>query len=679
MNLDKGINVLSLCDGMSCGQIALERAGIKVNKYFAAEIKDIGIKVTLDNYPNTIEIGDVNKIFYKDGVLYTENGNYEIPIDLVAFGSPCFTGDTLVLTNDGYKNIIDIKIGDYVLAHDNKFHKVIDWMNNGEKDVYCIDAMCTDEIKTTSNHKFYVRKKYRKWNNKRRSYDRMFGEPEWIEVKDIIKDDYYLGYAINQENKIPEWNGVTYWKGWRTNIKNELNMSNPDLWYIVGRWLGDGWLFKNRPGKYRNKYNGFKICCSHEECEELEYKIGKCFHFVTTKERTVCKIQVTDTEMATFLSQFGDGAKNKFIPKFVMDLPIDLLKQLLYGYFDADGCKHANNYVCSSISRELIYGIGQCVAKVYHRPFSIRKIKTPDKYVIEGRIANQNDYYRLFFKKETGKQDHAFYENGYLWFPIRNISKINKETVYDITVEEAHSFTANGVIVHNCQSFSLAMKSDMRIGIEDKERSGLFLECYRILKEVNPKYFFMENVASMRDSDKDFISDLLGVQPYKINADKVSPALRNRYYWTNIEVKEKIQEKDIKLNDILENGWSDRNKARSLLVSDSRPLTTPVKMFHRYYAKGFTTLIFKSEEHYKECVKEYIKITNGTKIKAADLNNYTGDVFNGVRYLNQNELEKCQCVPEGYTKCLTRNEAADVLGDGWNIDVITYFFKYLTK
>lgn len=54
----RGINVLSLCDGMSCGQITLEKLGIKVNKYFASEIKDIGIKVTKDNYPNTIHIGD---------------------------------------------------------------------------------------------------------------------------------------------------------------------------------------------------------------------------------------------------------------------------------------------------------------------------------------------------------------------------------------------------------------------------------------------------------------------------------------------------------------------------------------------------------------------------------------------------------------------------------------------
>ena len=44
---------------MSCGHIALDKAGIKVNQYFASEIKDIAIKVTKDNYPETIHIGDV--------------------------------------------------------------------------------------------------------------------------------------------------------------------------------------------------------------------------------------------------------------------------------------------------------------------------------------------------------------------------------------------------------------------------------------------------------------------------------------------------------------------------------------------------------------------------------------------------------------------------------------------
>jgi DNA-cytosine methyltransferase len=73
------MNVLSLFDGMSCGQIALERAGIKVDNYFAAEIKKHAIEVTQHNYPNTKQLGDVTKI----------NG-FNLPkIDLLIGGSPC--------------------------------------------------------------------------------------------------------------------------------------------------------------------------------------------------------------------------------------------------------------------------------------------------------------------------------------------------------------------------------------------------------------------------------------------------------------------------------------------------------------------------------------------------------------------------------------------------------------
>jgi DNA (cytosine-5)-methyltransferase 3A len=79
MNMTEGINVLSLFDGMSCGQIALQRAGIKVKNYFASEIDKYAIKVTQENYPNTIQLGDVKNINVQN-----------LPkIDLLIGGSPC--------------------------------------------------------------------------------------------------------------------------------------------------------------------------------------------------------------------------------------------------------------------------------------------------------------------------------------------------------------------------------------------------------------------------------------------------------------------------------------------------------------------------------------------------------------------------------------------------------------
>ena len=86
----EGITVLSLFDGISCGRIALERADIKVDKYYASEIKKIAIETTMLHYPDTVQIGDVTKVRYENGVLYTEKGDFNVrKIDLLIGGSPC--------------------------------------------------------------------------------------------------------------------------------------------------------------------------------------------------------------------------------------------------------------------------------------------------------------------------------------------------------------------------------------------------------------------------------------------------------------------------------------------------------------------------------------------------------------------------------------------------------------
>ena len=82
-----------------------------------------------------------------------------------------------------------------------------------------------------------------------------------------------------------------------------------------------------------------------------------------------------------------------------------------------------------------------------------------------------------------------------------------------------------------CQDLS-SMRKD-RAGLAG-EKSGLFFEALRILKEVKPKYFLMENVGSMPKYDKKEISDLLGVKPIQINSNLLTGQNRNRIYWTNI-------------------------------------------------------------------------------------------------------------------------------------------------
>jgi DNA-cytosine methyltransferase len=86
------MNVLSLFDGMSCGQLALNKAGIKYDKYYASEIEPNTIKVTQYNYPKTIQLGDICQI----------KGSDLPQIDLLIGGSPCQSFSYAINSNTGF-------------------------------------------------------------------------------------------------------------------------------------------------------------------------------------------------------------------------------------------------------------------------------------------------------------------------------------------------------------------------------------------------------------------------------------------------------------------------------------------------------------------------------------------------------------------------------------------------
>ena len=114
-----------------------------------------------------------------------------------------------------------------------------------------------------------------------------------------------------------------------------------------------------------------------------------------------------------------------------------------------------------------------------------------------------------------------------------------------------------------CQDLSIA-KQD-RKGLEG-ERSGLFWTYVKILEKAKPKYFLLENVASMRDCDRDKISKILGVEPIMINSALMSAQQRKRYYWTNIWVTQP-NDKKIFLRDVIESGNAWSHKAYTLTAS----------------------------------------------------------------------------------------------------------------
>lgn len=233
-----------------------------------------------------------------------------------------------------------------------------------------------------------------------------------------------------------------------------------------------------------------------------------------------------------------------------------------------------------------------------------------------------------------------------------------------------------------CQTFSIACKTDKRIGLDDDIKSGLFFECHRILEEVKPKYFLMENVASMKKEDVEFITEFMGVEPIKINASLISAQLRDRWYWTNAKNITRPKDKYLKLQDMIIDGYTHLEKAKCLMTCDSHGyfngcnFNNPAR-YHRSVNKGFGTIIFKSASHYLECKSKSDELCNGRKSKAEYFNTYSGKEFDGIRYLWKEERAELQGVPRKYVNCMSEKDAADLLGDGWNIDVIAHIFSFM--
>jgi hypothetical protein len=209
-----------------------------------------------------------------------------------------------------------------------------------------------------------------------------------------------------------------------------------------------------------------------------------------------------------------------------------------------------------------------------------------------------------------------------------------------------------------CQDFSRA--NSVRDGLQGV-KSMLFYEYIRLLEETKPKYYLLENVI-MDDLGYNTISELLGTEPVRLCGSKVSAALRDRLFWTNIgpewfdlfgNRKSNIpqpRDKKIMLNDILEYGYSDKKKHTCLNTLSGYQSPNQKSIIHRNNTTGMVTLIYKDEN-----------------MNESD----------GVRFVNQNELEILHNIPKGYTRNLTKTQAGNLIGDGWTVGIVEHIFSFL--
>lgn len=219
-----------------------------------------------------------------------------------------------------------------------------------------------------------------------------------------------------------------------------------------------------------------------------------------------------------------------------------------------------------------------------------------------------------------------------------------------------------------CQGFSKAGK---QLNFNDP-RSKLFFEFVRSLKEIRPKYFLLENVE-MRKSYEDTISEILGVDPIKINSKLVSGALRNRNYWTNIPNIGQPKDKGVTFQSVLDSGIAEKEKAYCLKLCRGNA--------RDYFKKHQTNIVFEPCENGEYTV-------SGGKIeiifkKSPNKSPFVFDVnipdgkYN-IRPTNRNETERLQTLPDNYTKAVSEAQANDLIGNGWTVDVIAHIFTGLT-
>ena len=229
-----------------------------------------------------------------------------------------------------------------------------------------------------------------------------------------------------------------------------------------------------------------------------------------------------------------------------------------------------------------------------------------------------------------------------------------------------------------CQGFS---SSGKQLNFNDP-RSKLFFEYVRAIKECQPKYFLLENVV-MKKEWQDIISSYLGVEPIEINSSLVSAQNRRRLYWTNIPNVTLPEDKNITLEDILEdiefpNPAAIRGRRLNKATIVGRRLD---KNGHRKDTDKTIPIT--------QCLE--VRATNTDKsncLTTVDKDNVLTplpigrhpDAFKNnlpFRYYTTKEMCRLQTVPDDFLNMIPDSAARKALGNGWTVDVIAHIFSFL--
>lgn len=239
-----------------------------------------------------------------------------------------------------------------------------------------------------------------------------------------------------------------------------------------------------------------------------------------------------------------------------------------------------------------------------------------------------------------------------------------------------------------CQDLSISKRNRQNL---DGKRSNLFFDYVKILKEIKPKFFILENVASMSNNAKNEITNhLFGIEPILINSSLLTAQHRKRLYWCGTLQKDgsykKIEisqpkDKGILLKDILESGDTEKLKSYCITATYSRACPKD------YFEHGQRQLVFKKPVK----VGHFNKGGQGDRIYSSDGKSVclsangggrgakTGlyEIKNMVRKLTPIECERLQGFPDNYTDCVSNTQRYKALGNSFTVPVIKHILQHL--
>ena len=442
-----------------------------------SEIDPFPSAVLAHHYPNVPNLGDITKIDWTP---------YVGSIDVVFGGSPCFPGDALVTTLGGQKPISQIEVGDVVLTHRGRWRKVT---ATGHKvaNTIIVKGQGSCGIECTPEHPFWSCAKEYRWNNDKRMYTWNLTEPEWVEARNL-KGRMWLNMGETEHVPVVE-------------PDNSLGVKpvalSTELFYFVGRWLGDGWAnAHHRKNRKASDMKRVYICDSKDKASELRERLDATgLHFCMGEDGNTVRFTCSSSVLHDWLvSNFGVHADGKQIPGWCLGMKREWSQALFDGYMDSDGCKTPNGWHATTISRRLAVSVKMLAASLGYTSSTVLVHNRRPYAVIDGRKVNERDQYSTSIYDRARSAVPCL--QGY-WGLVRKIQPGRTNvTVYNLSVEEDNSYVVDGTAVHNCQSFSIAGN---REGL--KGESGLMFEFIRCVRELGPRWFVWENVPGALSSE----------------------------------------------------------------------------------------------------------------------------------------------------------------------------------